>query len=995
MSSTETSSTVRRPQRSAQLHAGGECDLRCAICDCTAPPSSPADVARTLEGGGGRLVVRGATERSPLAGEIVARAREHGYTDIVLRTNATGFQSSESAASFSRLGATAAMVPFFSQFPAVHDRIAGRPRALLDALTGIRHLVAAGLAIEIEIPVLQPRLQNLEEIVRLVRRAAPTLRAVRLFLPSSSHPVLAPPSWDTAAPAMAAALRYCRGLDVRAVLSTESGVPLCALRDHPDLHDAYAINPKARSATRGGATLGEVCRDCAVRAQCPGITPSYRAVHGEAGLAAYTSRPKAMYEQRTTRSRQWTDEQRAAAARSQLLVLRPTVNCNQDCTFCSANETSANVWANHDEMLRAIARAARRGIDWLSFSGGEPTLSKHLVAYIRSAARLGIARREIVTNAVLLDRKEKVAALVEAGLTDAFVSLHAHDEALSRQSTQKVGDFPRTVAGIKGLVDAGVRTALNHVITARNYQYLSAYVEFVHREFGGRVKISFAFVTPQFKALDNIDVMPRLSDVMPHLKRALYRALELGQPFAVGSRQGIPFCFLDEFRAWSDGLKLSSSALSEDGPQKQRAAACDDCRFSDYCPGLWRPYAAQYGFDELRPVAGPKLSEREVQSLEWLSRLYPWGEPMSFDEVSTALREPTLETGPPEITAPPAETSAMPQVEFQRSRPLRVLMIGSGRQARRLASAARGVPGLSIDAVASPHAPQADTTDFGDCPAYADVEVAIDDIRPEAVIIAAATAAHAALARLAVARGIPVLLEKPIASSEQEARSLCEIAGAGGATVVPAHNTLHTPGLQEFLSASAGRTAVTYTWRRTRGSGDTMRTWNRSFLYESLHHLLAVVGRGVGGGVGEVIRASYRGEGAPESLRVELDYGGAPAEITIDFAAAADEDAVSLRDLDVPGTEREWRRSGREVTIREGAAVRTVESRGSDAACMLANFRDVVLGTAPPATTLDDALDVMRTAAAAVDAIAAAGAPFERRTAPRHVASPELRQPVA
>ena len=44
-------------------------------------------------------------------------------------------------------------------------------------------------------------------------------------------------------------------------------------------------------------------------------------------------------------------------------MLRPTVNCNQDCTFCSANETSSNVWASREEMLRAIARTARRGIE--------------------------------------------------------------------------------------------------------------------------------------------------------------------------------------------------------------------------------------------------------------------------------------------------------------------------------------------------------------------------------------------------------------------------------------------------------------------------------------------------------------------------------------------------------------------------------------------------------------------------------------------------------
>src|SRR6185503_15766514 len=104
------------------------------------------------------------------------------------------------------------------------------------------------------------------------------------------------------------------------------------------------------------------CETCAARPQCPGIAASYYAAHGAEGIVAYAQKPALMYEQRTTRRRTWTPEQRRAASRAEILVLRPTVNCNQDCTFCSANETSANVWASREEMLRAIARAARRGV---------------------------------------------------------------------------------------------------------------------------------------------------------------------------------------------------------------------------------------------------------------------------------------------------------------------------------------------------------------------------------------------------------------------------------------------------------------------------------------------------------------------------------------------------------------------------------------------------------------------------------------------------------
>lgn len=972
------------------LHGGGHCDLRCIVCDCAAPPSTAAEIERALGAGGSRLLVRGPTESSPATADLVRRARERGFSEIVLRTNALACREPAGAEALARLGADGVLVPLFSETAATHDRLAGRERALIDSLSGLRHLARAGLNIEIEIPLLSARVQKAAEIVRLVHRVVPVLRAVRFFVPHGVPKLLAPPAWSSPTQGLADAISACRALGVRTRLTAADAIPLCALHAHPDLLDAYAFNPKARAPRQHGAVYAAACESCAVRPQCTGSAPSYHQAHGDAGIVPYAQRPSLMYEQRTTRRRDWTPAQRAAASRSEILVLRPTVNCNQDCTFCSANETSANVWANHAEMLRAIARAARRRIDRVSFSGGEPTLSKHLVEYVRSASRLGVPKVEIISNAVLLDRQEKVQALAAAGLTHAFISLHAHTEELSRQTTQKVGDFPRTVQGIKHLLAAGVRTVINHVINARNYPYLVSFVEFARREFGGKVKISFAFVTPQFKGLENIELMPRLSDVMPHLKRAMYRAVDIGQPVNVGSRQGIPFCFLDEFRAWSDGLKLANSALSEDSFQKQRAPGCDDCRFSDYCTGLWKPYVARYGLDELRPVAGPKLTAADLEAMEALAMQREWGVPMSFDDVPPGLRETHLEQHAAASVESAVELPAAAAFVPQRTRPLRIAMLGSGRQARRLARNALQVPGLSIDAVASPHAPEADLQDFGDCPAYRDAAAAIDDMRPEAVIIAAATEAHVQLARLAIERRTPALLEKPIATDPDQARALRDAAIEAGACVVPAHNSLYSPGLGLVLAVPLSHPQVSYTWRRTQRSNDTMRLWSRSYLYETAYHLLVVVGRAAGGGRGTVSKASFRGDATPEHVRIELNYPDGTAEVIMDFAAAGEEDALLRRDRDNPAVEYLWRRQGRVTSVRGVPGAQHFEASGNDTQHMLANFRDVVLGKATPGATLDEAIDTMQTARAVVDALDQAGAPFDRPNAPRHVHSQQL-----
>jgi molybdenum cofactor biosynthesis enzyme MoaA/predicted dehydrogenase len=984
------SASQRASRRSATLHVGGTCSLQCGLCDCRSGASDAGEVGRVLQDGCARLTLRGTTERNPRALDLVRLARGAGVGQIVVRTNAIACRTPEAAAALARSGVDGVLVPLFSHAPAVHDRIAGRSPSLRHTLDGMAQLARAGLGVEVEIPLLSPKLQSLTALIGLAREVVPSLRAVRFYLPSQPvAEVLAPPAWDVAGPLLAKAIRLCRDGNIEATLSTAEGIPLCALRDFSELLDAYSFNPTARSSTWGGSRLGTVCESCAVRGQCPGIVRSYAEAHGEAGLAAWERRPAGLRPRRTTALRRWTEEQRQAARRRRILVLRPTVNCNQDCTFCSANETTENVWSDKATMLRQIARAARTGVRRVSFSGGEPTLSKDLVSYVRTASRCGIEDIELVTNGVLLDSPPKVAALRQAGLTNAFVSLHAHDERLSRVMTQKVDDFPRTIRAIHLLLDAGIRTVLNHVVNARNYPHLQSFVEMVHREFGGQTRISFAFVTPQYKALEHLDQVPRLSDVAPYLRRAIRRALVLGQPIVVGSRQGVPPCFLGEFRAWSDVFQVATSAASEDAPQKQRGEACDACRYSRQCPGLWKPYIARYGTSELRPVPGPAYSDAEAEAL-W-RQPYPQGVPMSLAEVPEPLRDHAAEAESLDVPAESA-SSALPIFRPERSRPVRVLLIGTGRQARRIARAAANVAGLSIDAVASPHALEADLRDFGSCPAYDDPAAAIADIRPEGIIIAASTAAHASLARLALDHRIPALVEKPLAASLAEAEALVHAEGEAGTTLVVAHNAVAASGLEEiFALADENVGSVSYVVRRRPESPDAPRAWSRSALSETLYHVLSVALRAMGTDLPEVIRAQVAGDSRPERIRLDLRNGDLEADVVLDFTGGRDEDRLTRR---LPGVQSElvWYRSGGATSLTHAGVSEAIPHDGSDIERMLVQFRDLLLNQADPATTTAEALQVMQATALALDAIAAAGAPFDRAQAPRHFASRELRE---
>lgn len=961
------------------------------MCDCAEAPS-PADeygVPLGVRAGGERLVFRGASLNAPHFARVLEVAHQAGWSDVRVRTHGGRVASAEQAVALANRGVRGAVVPLFAHVSAVHDRVAGRAGALVAALRAMRAFDAAGLAVSVEVPLLPTRLQDLSETLALAHRAVPSLSGLRVYAPiAPTPPVLAQPPWGEVRASLRRALTLADSLGIRVQLHEFDAIPLCVLGHDEEHQRAHQFNPRQPVHRRPGFRQLAPCEGCAVRAHCLGPSDAYREAHGDRDLLPFAAKPRRLFEQRTTPRREWNADHRRAASAVINRVLRPTIHCNQDCPFCSANETTENVVKDSGEMLRRIARMARTGVKYISFSGGEPTLSKDLVHYIRAASRLGIEDIELVTNGALIDSPEKVRPLREAGLTKAFVSLHAHDELLSRRATSKIGDWERTVRSIQAMLDAGVRVDVNHVITALNYPYLPRFADFVSATWGGHVGISFAFVTPQFKALENAALVPRISEVMPYLRRAMRLLESRTSPFTVGSRQGIPPCFLGEFTAWSDFVKMAPQAHADDEPQKTQGPQCARCRFAAQCVGLWKPYASRYGFDELAPVPGAPLTAEEVA---FIARHEP---PRRFERAHPALRTPPRpEADEPELPVPPlpAEPRRLPVVRAEDARTVRVALLGSGPHAQRLLRAARQVRGLEVVGVASPHLLDRDPGPFAGLRLEADPAVLLDALRPDAVIVAAATLAHHPLARLAADRGLPALVEKPLARTQDEALAI--VAWSEQSPVMAAHVMLFTPGVRQLRAMAADGSVgtprrITCTRRWPATAPDAPKAWSRDALYQPLYHA-AYLMAAFGPGEPALTRAEARGSDRPLWIRAEFAFAnGAVGEIVLDGEASAPVDEITLL---AAHRRVSWRREGGAETIvhdtPQGDRTTSVE-RGSDAEGMLEAFREMVLRKGPAPARAADGLVAMRVAQAVVDALADRMA---RPEAPRHVASPAMR----
>jgi predicted dehydrogenase len=218
-------------------------------------------------------------------------------------------------------------------------------------------------------------------------------------------------------------------------------------------------------------------------------------------------------------------------------------------------------------------------------------------------------------------------------------------------------------------------------------------------------------------------------------------------------------------------------------------------------------------------------------------------------------------------------------------KPLRLAVLGAGLVGRRHIETIRALPqAAELVAVVDP---VADRTQFGlgDAAWFADARQMMDQVQPEAVIIATPNNLHALQGLLACERGIHFLVEKPVTATLEEAEQLVlAVARSGVKTLVGHHRRYLTAvrearrliadgTLGELVAASvvwATRKPDDYfntTWRREPGGGPLLI--NAIHEIDMLRHLCGEV-RSVGGLASNAIR----GFGVEDTAAAMFEFAG-------------------------------------------------------------------------------------------------------------------------
>jgi MoaA/NifB/PqqE/SkfB family radical SAM enzyme len=604
--------------RSERVTTNVTCNQNCSYCSARRPAEDPAFVRAAavrariddaLRAGARELVLTGGepTLRADLPA-LVAYARAAGAGSILLETNATLLDLARAAAlrdagvDLVRVNLTQGGEPL--------DRLTRDPGGYARTLAGVRAAIQAGLPVEIAAVVIRSTLGPLAELpARLVEALGAEVRRVRSVLVRT--PVESPSpdelvSYDEAAGAITALEAAARRVGLPVKLAPESGPPPCVFPQPTRVAHLFSMTPGA--ALRRDHRHLMACGACEMRDRCSGISSAYLAQRPPPRMAPVTEdrlRRRlsliASVEDQIARELVQPNRFQLRATRQVVeeRIIRVNFHCNQACRFCFV---STHLPPAGDEAVReAILDACRAGAR-VMLSGGEPTLNANLVDYVRLAKARSALPVGVQSNAIRLADATLTEALVDAGMDEAFISLHASNAEISDAITEAPGTFERTAIGIDNLHAApSVFLILNFVIHEKNIDDLVPYVRLVAARWP-RALVNISFVAPSSDVVPRERALvPRYTEALPSLAGAVAEARALGVDIGgFESMCGIPLCLVPQ--ELSVYFELQDISPGFDGGEFVKTSTCQRCDLEKKCYGLRRGYLALHGDEELSPV---------------------------------------------------------------------------------------------------------------------------------------------------------------------------------------------------------------------------------------------------------------------------------------------------------------------------------------------------------------------------------------------------------
>ncbi|MFC1709283.1 radical SAM protein [Candidatus Omnitrophota bacterium] len=335
-------------------------------------------------------------------------------------------------------------------------------------------------------------------------------------------------------------------------------------------------------------------------------------------------------------------------------------SCNADCPFCyyktSKKSRLKDKDLTTDQAKKLIRYIKRRGKEIIDFTGGEPTIRDDIFELVSYAKNLGFRELSIISNGLKLTDRDFLRRLMDSGINDFLFSLHGHNQEAHDKLTGVKGSFEKIKQAIRNVKESGrARIRSNTVVNGMNYDHTLEITEILYSL--GVQRVNFILFNPIVEATcadEKVNV--KYSQAAPSLKRVIDDYKDKFERITI---RYLPFCLLPGYEhyitecpqiqydpfEWDysvrmrirNGIIMSSLAtimgmmllpnlkrilnlplhdLLREAimrglslKNKSKGKDCKRCKFDYICDGLWKEYARNFGFSELRLQKGNKIAD--------------------------------------------------------------------------------------------------------------------------------------------------------------------------------------------------------------------------------------------------------------------------------------------------------------------------------------------------------------------------------------------------
>ncbi|MFW6024793.1 MAG: radical SAM protein [Candidatus Woesearchaeota archaeon] len=288
--------------------------------------------------------------------------------------------------------------------------------------------------------------------------------------------------------------------------------------------------------------------------------------------------------------------------------------CNNNCLYCCVG-TAGDSMKSTKDVIHDLLDGRKNGARKVSFTGGEPTIRKDIFYLVKKAKDLGYLENQVITNGRMLSYPKFFDKLIKSGVNHLAFSLDSLKSEVSDKLNGIKGSHNQLMKAIENAKEYPdiIYTTIT-VMNSLNYKELPDITKFLVdlKEDLPKLFSEFMFLSPEGNVFDNEFLVPRLSEVLPYVKKSL--EISKKHDFELNI-EAIPPCLLPnytsnivEFHMSEERLMANPDGMDNDynktrqNELKTKTKKCIGCKYYNVCEGLHKGYLKMFDDSEIKPL---------------------------------------------------------------------------------------------------------------------------------------------------------------------------------------------------------------------------------------------------------------------------------------------------------------------------------------------------------------------------------------------------------